>query len=142
MTTIEARPAAASASAGSSPATVPAPPDRATAPVDARGPIDAASLRADFPILDQEVNGHRLVYLDSAATSQKPRAVIDALDAYYRHDNANVHRGIYALSERATAGYEGARVKAAKLLNVKDQHEVIWTRNAKEFIHHYTYSLG
>src|SRR3954467_4471181 len=116
MTTIEAGPAAASPPAGSSPATASPAADGAAPPVDARGPIDAAALRADFPILDQEVNGHRLGYLDSAATPQKPRAVIDAVDAYYRHDNANVHRGIYALSERATAGYEGARVKVAKLL--------------------------
>src|SRR4051812_6007961 len=137
MTTIEARPAAASAQTPASPVV-----DRATAPADDRPPIDAAALRADFPILDQEVNGHRLVYLDSAATSQKPRAVIDALDEYYRHDNANVHRGIYALSERATAGYEGARVKVAKLLNVKDPHEVIWTRNATESINLVAYSWG
>src|SRR3954449_8774546 len=142
MTTIEAGPAAASAPAGPSPATASPAADGAPAPVDARGPIDAAALRADFPVLDQEVNGHRLVYLDSAATSQKPRAVIDALDDYYRHDNANVHRGIYALSERATARYEGARVKVAKLLNVKDPHEVIWTRNATESINLVAYSWG
>ena len=77
MTTIETRPVVA-------------------APV-ARPPLDPVAVRADFPILDQEVNGHPLVYLDSAASSQKPLAVIEALDAYYRHDNANVHRGIYAL---------------------------------------------
>ena len=127
MTTIEARPVA----------TEPAP-----TPAGARPPIDAEALRADFPILDQEVNGHRLVYLDSAATSQKPRAVIEALDAYYRHDNANVHRGIYALSERATAAYEGARVKVAKLLNVKDPHEIVWTRNATESINLVAYAWG
>src|SRR4051812_43402883 len=137
MTTIEARPAAASAQTPASPVL-----EREAGLPDARRPIDAAALRADFPILDQEVNGHRLVYLDSAATSQKPRAVIDAVDAYYRHDNANVHRGIYALSERATAGYEGARVKVAKLLNVKDPHEVIWTRNATESINLVAYSWG
>src|SRR4051794_34533746 len=122
MTTIEARPAAASAQTPASPVG-----EHASTPVDARGPIDAAALRADFPILDQEVNGHRLVYLDSAATSQKPRAVIDALDEYYRHDNANVHRGIYALSERATAGYEGARAKVAQLPHRKDPPRAIRT---------------
>src|SRR3954465_11056390 len=123
MTTIEAQPEAAKATS-------------------ARPPLDPEAVRADFPILDQEVNGHPLAYLDSAATSQKPRAVIDALDDYYRHDNANVHRGIYALSERATAGYEGARVKVAKLLNIKDPHEVIWTRNATESINLVAYSWG
>ncbi len=96
--------------------------------------LDPVAIRADFPILDQEVNGHRLVFLDSAASSQKPLAVIEALDAYYRHDNANVHRGIYQLSERATAAYEGARVKVARLLNAPDAHEIIWTRNATESI--------
>ena len=67
--------------------------------------IDWAALRADFPILDQKVNGHPLVYFDNAATSQKPRAVINALDHYYERDNANVHRGIHELSNRATAGF-------------------------------------
>ena len=74
--------------------------------------------------------------------SQKPRAVIEALDAYYRHDNANVHRGIYALSERATAAYEGARVKVARLLGVTDPHEIIWTRNATESINLVAYAWG
>jgi cysteine desulfurase/selenocysteine lyase len=71
-------------------------------------PLDPEALRADFPILAQEDRGRRLVYLDSAATAQKPLAVIEAVDGFYRRDNANVHRGVYALSERATAGYEGA----------------------------------
>lgn len=96
--------------------------------------LDPAALRADFPILDQEVFGHPLVYLDSAATSQKPRAVIEALDAYYRQDNANVHRGIYQLSERATAAYEGARAKVARLIGAPDPRTIIWTRNATESI--------
>jgi cysteine desulfurase/selenocysteine lyase len=87
-------------------------------------PLDPVAIRADFPILDQDVNGHPLVFLDSAASSQKPRAVIEALDAYYRRDNANVHRGIYQLSERATAAYEGARDKVARLINARpgDDH--------------------
>jgi len=106
------------------------------------GPLDPVALRADFPILDQEVFGHPLVYLDSAATSQKPRAVIEAMDAYYRRDNANVHRGIYQLSERATAAYEGAREKVARLIGVADPREIIWTRNATEAINLVAYSWG
>ena len=105
-------------------------------------PLDPEALRADFPILDQEVHGHRLVYLDSAATSQKPLSVLAAMDDYYRHDNANVHRGIYALSERATADYEGARAKVARLVGVADPREIIWTRNATEAINLVAYSWG
>jgi len=105
-------------------------------------PLDPVAIRADFPILDQEVNGHRLVFLDSAASSQKPLAVIEALDSYYRHDNANVHRGIYQLSERATAAYEGARVKVARLINAPNPHEIIWTRNATESINLVAYAWG
>ena len=111
-----------------------------TRPVQA--PLDAAAIREDFPILDQEVFGHRLVYLDSAATSQKPRAVIEAMDAYYRHDNANVHRGIYQLSERATAAYEGAREKVARLINAPDPQTIVWTRNATEAVNLVAYSWG
>jgi cysteine desulfurase/selenocysteine lyase len=105
-------------------------------------PLDPAALRADFPILDQQVHGHPLVYLDSAATSQKPTPVVRAMDEYYRRDNANVHRGIYALSERATADYEGARVKVAKLIGVSDSHEIVWTRNATESLNLIAYSWG
>ncbi len=105
-------------------------------------PLDPIALRADFPILGQLVHGHRLVYLDSAATSQKPSVVIETMDAYYRQDNANVHRGIYALSERATAAYEGARAKVAKLIGAPDAREIIWTRNATEAINLVAYSWG
>ena len=105
-------------------------------------PLDPAALRADFPILDQEVFGHPLVYLDSAATSQKPRAVLEAMDGYYRHDNANVHRGIYQLSERATAAYEGSRAKVARLIGASDPRTIIWTRNATEAINLVAYSWG
>ena len=108
----------------------------------ARTPLDPAVLRADFPILDQEVNGHPLVYLDSAATSQKPLAVIEAMDTYYRADNANVHRGIYQLSERATAAYEGARDKVARLIGAPDPRTIVWTRNATEAINLVAYSWG
>ncbi len=104
--------------------------------------LDPEALRVDFPILDQEVHGHKLVYLDSGATSQKPLAVLEAMDGYYRHDNANVHRGIYALSERATADYEGARAKVARLIGVADPREIIWTRNATEAINLVAYTWG
>ena len=105
-------------------------------------PIDPVALRADFPILDQEVHGHRLVYLDSAATSQKPLAVIETLDEYYREYNANVHRGIYQIAERATAAYEGARAKVARLIGAPDAREIVWTRNATEAINLVAYSWG
>ncbi len=108
----------------------------------ARTSLDPAVLRADFPILDQSANGHPLVYLDSAATSQKPLAVIEAMDAYYREDNANVHRGIYQLSERATAAYEGARDKVARLIGAPDPRTIVWTRNATEAINLVAYSWG
>jgi cysteine desulfurase / selenocysteine lyase len=108
----------------------------------AKAPLDPVAVRADFPILDQEVFGHRLVYLDSAATSQKPRSVIEAIDAYYRHDNANVHRGIYQLSERATAAYEGARAKVARLIGAPDPQTIVWTRNATEAVNLVAYSWG
>ena len=71
--------------------------------------FDIAAIRRDFPVLNQEVNGHPLAYLDNAASSQKPVQVIEAVDAFYRHDNANIHRGVHKLSQRATDAYEGAR---------------------------------
>jgi cysteine desulfurase/selenocysteine lyase len=88
----------------------------------------AAQWKKHFPILDQQVNGHPLVYLDSAATSQKPRQVIDVLKHYYEHDNANVHRGVHTLGTRATDAYEGAREKVARFLNAKSTSEIIFTR--------------
>ena len=93
-----------------------------------------AALRADFPILDQRVHGHPLIYLDNAATTQKPRAVLDALRYYYEHDNANVHRGIHELSNRATAGFEAARSRAAAFLNARSAEEIIFTRGTTEGI--------
>ena len=83
--------------------------------------LDLERIRADFPILDQEVNGHRLVYLDNAASTQKPNAVIDAIGDLYRHDYANVHRGVHELSHRATEAYEQARGKAMRLLGIGDE---------------------
>jgi cysteine desulfurase / selenocysteine lyase len=93
-----------------------------------------AMLRADFPILHQQVHGKPLIYFDNAATSQKPRAVIDALVHYYEHDNANVHRGIHELSNRATASYEGARARAAKFINGRSADEIVFTRGTTEGI--------
>ncbi|HMP82182.1 MAG TPA: cysteine desulfurase [Verrucomicrobiota bacterium] len=93
-----------------------------------------ASLRKDFPILDQNVHGKPLIYFDNAATSQKPRAVIDALVRYYERDNANVHRGIHELSNRATSAFEAARERAAKFINARSADEIIFTRGTTEGI--------
>ncbi|MEW6471891.1 MAG: SufS family cysteine desulfurase [Actinomycetota bacterium] len=98
--------------------------------IHAPGPL--ARLRTDFPILSRQVNGKRLVYLDSAATAQKPQAVLDALDAFYRERNANVHRGVYTLAEEATAAYEEARAKAARFIGAPSPREVIFTRSTTE----------
>ncbi|UNK17318.1 cysteine desulfurase [Paenibacillus sp. N3/727] len=87
-----------------------------------------ASIREQFPILHQEINGHPLVYLDNAATSQKPRAVIDAVKHYYEWENANVHRGVHTLGSRATDAYEGAREKVARFIHAKSTEEIIFTR--------------
>jgi cysteine desulfurase/selenocysteine lyase len=104
--------------------------------------IDWAALRKDFPILDQQVHGKPLIYFDNAATSQKPRAVIDALVHYYEHDNANVHRGIHELSNRATAGYEAARARAAKFINAKTAEEIVFARGTTEGINLVASSWG
>lgn len=96
--------------------------------------LDVERLRSDFPALHQEVNGHPLVYLDSAATTQKPTTVLEALDHYYRRDNANVHRGIHELSRRATEAYEGARTKVASWIGASDPSELIWTRGTTDAI--------
>jgi cysteine desulfurase/selenocysteine lyase len=95
---------------------------------------DWSALREDFPILDQKVHGHPLIYFDNAATSQKPRAVINALVHYYECDNANVHRGLHELSNRATDAFEAARVRAAKFLNARSAAEIIFTRGTTESI--------
>lgn len=100
----------------------------------------AAQVRPDFPILKQQVNGHPLIYFDSAATSQKPLAVLEALRHYYEYDNANVHRGSHTLSVRATEGYEGARDKVVGFINAKSRREIIFTRNATEAINLVAYS--
>ena len=87
-----------------------------------------------FPILDQQVHGQPLIYFDNAATTQKPRAVIEALRHYYEHDNANVHRGIHELSNRATAAFEAARTRAAQFINARSADEIIFTRGTTEGI--------
>ncbi len=104
--------------------------------------LDPVALRRDFPILAQEINGHPLIYLDSASSSQKPQVVIDAIDTYYREYNANVHRGIYTIGEKSTAEYERARARVARFINAPDAHEVIFTRNATEAINLVAYSWG
>jgi cysteine desulfurase / selenocysteine lyase len=102
----------------------------------------ADKVRADFPILKQEVNGKPLVYLDNAATSQKPLQVIDTLRDYYEHYNSNVHRGAHSLSAKATDAYEGARDKVAGLINANSRNEIVYTRNASEAINLVAYSWG
>jgi cysteine desulfurase / selenocysteine lyase len=102
----------------------------------------AQQVRQDFPILNQEVYGKPLVYLDNAATSQKPIAVIKALQDYYEQDNSNVHRGAHALSARATEAYEGARDKLAAFVNARSRDEIIYTRNASEAINLVAYAWG
>jgi cysteine desulfurase/selenocysteine lyase len=102
----------------------------------------AARVRSDFPILHQQIHGNPLVYLDNAATSQKPIAVLDALRHYYEHDNANVHRGVHTLSSRATDAYEGARDKIAAFVNAASRQEIVYTRNASEAINLVAYSWG
>ncbi|HEX8829531.1 MAG TPA: cysteine desulfurase, partial [Longimicrobium sp.] len=96
----------------------------------------------DFPILHQEVNGHPLVYLDNAASTQKPRAVIEAMSGYYERDNANVHRGVHTLSVRATDAFEAARGKVAALFGIQDTAELIWTRGTTEAINLVAWSWG
>ncbi|GIO14563.1 cysteine desulfurase SufS [Cohnella xylanilytica] len=90
--------------------------------------MDPIALKAEFPILNQEINGHPLVYLDNAATAQKPRSVIEAVKRYYEWDNANVHRGVHTLGSRATDAYEGAREKVARFLNAASTREIVFTR--------------
>src|SRR3989442_1858842 len=105
-----------------------------TVPASRRKMIDWESLRADFPILHQKVHGHPLIYFDNAATSQKPRAVLDALRNYYEHNNANVHRGLHELSSRATEAYETSRQHVAKYIGAATADEIIFTRGTTEGI--------
>ena len=105
-------------------------------------PLDIAAIRRDFPILDQTVDGKPLVYLDNAASSQKPRQVIDAISAYYLRDHANVHRGVHELARRATEAYESSRERVAHWLNAADPHELVWTRGTSEALNLVAFSIG
>src|SRR3954454_16264898 len=104
--------------------------------------LDAHVVRADFPIFEQEIHGKPLAFLDSAASSQKPRQMMEAMTAFYSTSYANVHRGVYVLAERATAALEGAREKVRALLNAPDVREIVFVRNATEAINLVAYSWG
>ncbi len=104
--------------------------------------LDTERIKKDFPILDRQVHGKRLVYLDSANTSQKPRTVLDALDEYYEHSNANVHRGTYLIAEEATAALEGARAKVAGFVGARSTREIVFTKNATEALNLVTKAWG
>jgi len=104
--------------------------------------FDTERIKADFPILNEQINGHRLVYLDNTATTQKPRVVINALIEYYRKMNSNVHRGLHTLAERSTEGYERTRLHIAKFLSISDSAEVIFTKGTTEAINLVAYSWG
>ena len=99
-------------------------------------------MREDFPILNQSIHGYPLVYLDNAATSQKPRAVLDATRNYYERNNANVHRGIHELSNRSTIAFEAARTRTAKFINARSAEEIIFTRGTTEGINLVAQSWG
>ncbi len=114
-------------------------PAKAAAPLPA---LDVGRIRADFPILQRTVRGRPLVYLDSAATTQKPRAVLDALARYYADGNANIHRGVYVLSEEATAAYDAAREKVRRFLNAAATREIVFTRSSTESINLVAQSFG
>ncbi len=104
--------------------------------------IDPRRIRQDFPILDQQINGKPLVYLDNAATTQKPRAVIDAISNYYLNNNANVHRGVHTLSQRATDDYEAGREAVRRFINAPDENEVIYVRGTTEGLNLVAHSYG
>jgi cysteine desulfurase / selenocysteine lyase len=104
--------------------------------------LDAPRLRADFPIFEQEIHGKPLAFLDSAVTAQKPRQVLDAIRHFYETSYANVHRGVYTLSERATEGYEGARGKVAGFVNASSSREIVFTRSATESLNLVAYAWG
>ena len=133
MSLPETATAAASAPAEAA-STAPAP-----APVPA---LDVERIRADFPILRRQVREHPLVYLDNAATTQKPNAVLDTIARYYANGNANIHRGVYVLSEEATAAYDAVRVTVQRFLNARSPREIIFTRNSTESINLVAQSFG
>jgi cysteine desulfurase/selenocysteine lyase len=104
--------------------------------------LDVATIKKDFPILDRQVHGHRLVYLDSASSSQKPAAVIDAMSRYYETTHANVHRGVYAIAEEATRLFEASRASLARFIGAGSAEEIIFTKNVTEAINLVAYSWG
>src|SRR3989344_738985 len=104
--------------------------------------LNISKVRKDFSILDRKINGKQIAYLDSAATSQKPRQVIEAITKYYQESNANIHRGIHTLSVETTETYENARKKVADFVGVKDPAEIVFVRNATEAINLVAYSWG
>jgi len=110
--------------------------------VEVRTTLDAQKLRADFPILQQEINGKPLAYLDSAVTAQKPRQMLEAMTQFYETSYGNVHRGVYALAERSTEAFEGARDRIAKFVNAPSSRELIFTRNATESLNLVAYAYG
>src|SRR5579872_4997476 len=119
--------------------TVHAPYPRAATELDS---LDVQRLREDFPILKQTVHGKPLVYLDNANTSQKPLAVLDALDRYYREYNSNIHRATHLLSEKATRAYEDARARIARFINAGSAHEIVYVRGCTEGINLVASSWG
>lgn len=106
------------------------------------GPLDVARIKKDFPILDRQVHGHRLVYLDSASSAQKPTSVIEAMEHYYKTTHANVHRGVYAIAQEATDLYEGARAKLARFIGAPAPAQVVFTKNVTEAINLVAYTWG
>jgi len=104
--------------------------------------LDVGAVRQDFPILEERIHGKPLVYLDNAATAQKPRSVIDCVKHYYSHDNSNIHRGVHLLSERATEAYENTRIKVKDFLNAADAREIVFVRGTTEAINLVAHSYG
>ena len=104
--------------------------------------LDTERLRADFAYLEELLNGKPVAFLDSAASTQKPRQVLDAMRDFYEHRYANVHRGVYRLAERATEGYEGAREKVKAFLNAPAAREIVFTRSATETLNLVAYAWG
>ncbi|MGE5176782.1 MAG: aminotransferase class V-fold PLP-dependent enzyme, partial [Hyphomicrobiales bacterium] len=105
-------------------------------------PVDFAALRKDFPILERTVYGKPLVYLDNTATTQKPLAVLRAVEDYYRRTNANIHRGVYRMAEEATEAYENVRHTVARFVNARSAREVVFTRGTTEAINLVAYAWG
>ena len=104
--------------------------------------LNVTTVKADFPLLGREVNGHPIVYLDSGATSQKPRQVLDALDRYYEEINANIHRGAYLIAEKATTAVEDSRAALAGFVGASAAEEIVFTKNATESINLVAHSWG